>query len=65
MVSSDHFAHAVHFNLGADFRLSDEFFDLLPGEQRIIKVERNGQRIECRVDEDTLASLKMFFSAAR
>ena len=31
----------------------------------LIKVERNGQRIECRVDEEALASLKIFFSGAR
>jgi ArsR family transcriptional regulator len=28
----------------------------------LIKVERRGQRIECRVDEDTLAQVKVFFS---
>ena len=31
----------------------------------LIKVERNGQRIECRVDEETLAGLKMFFTLAK
>jgi DNA-binding transcriptional ArsR family regulator len=30
----------------------------------LIKVERNGQKIECRVDEDTLTDLKAFFSSA-
>ena len=33
-VSTDVFAHAVHFNLGAEVKLSDEYFDLLPGEAR-------------------------------
>jgi hypothetical protein len=32
------FAHAVHFNLG-DARLSDEYFDLLPGESRTVRIE--------------------------
>ncbi|MDF1525288.1 MAG: metalloregulator ArsR/SmtB family transcription factor [bacterium] len=27
----------------------------------LIKVERNGQRIQCRVDEETLAGLRIFF----
>ena len=31
----------------------------------LIKVERNGQRIECRVDEETLAGLKMFFTPGK
>lgn len=35
-ISSDAFAHALHFNLGAGIRLSDEYFDLLPGETRRI-----------------------------
>ena len=29
----------------------------------LIKVERNGQKIECRVDEETLADLQVFFSS--
>jgi beta-mannosidase len=38
-VSTDSFAHAVHFALGPDFLLSDEYFDLLPGETRCVDVE--------------------------
>jgi beta-mannosidase len=38
-VSADSFAHALHFGLGPDFLLSDEYFDLLPGETRVIKAE--------------------------
>lgn len=30
------YAHAVHFNFPCDARLSDEYFDLLPGETRIV-----------------------------
>ncbi|MBQ8249372.1 MAG: hypothetical protein IJY93_05755 [Clostridia bacterium] len=42
-VSSDIFAHAVHFDLGADAKLSDEYFDLLPSEsRRITLAEPNG-----------------------
>jgi len=37
-VTSDGFAHAVHFNLGDGIRLSDEYFDLLPGESRYIAI---------------------------
>jgi len=38
-VKADAFAHAVHFNLGSGVRLSDEYFELLPGETRRVKVE--------------------------
>ena len=38
VVKSDSYAHAVHFNLGDDIRLSDEYFDLLPGEEREVTV---------------------------
>lgn len=34
VVSSDTYAHAVHFNLDEGYVLSDEYFDLLPGEYR-------------------------------
>ncbi len=37
-VKSDSYAHAVHFGLDDSIRLSDEYFDLLPGESRIIRV---------------------------
>jgi len=33
-VASDRYAHGVHFGLDDDVRLSDEYFDLLPGEAR-------------------------------
>jgi len=38
-VSSDKYAHAVHFGLNDDVRLSDEYFDLLPGESRRITAQ--------------------------
>lgn len=41
-VSSDTFAHAVHFGLDESVRLSDEYFDLLPGERREITVWQEG-----------------------
>lgn len=37
-VRADAFAHAVHFGLDDGIRLSDEFFDLLPGEAREIRI---------------------------
>lgn len=37
-VTTDVFAHGVHFNLGDDARPSDEFFDLMPGESRTVRV---------------------------
>ncbi len=37
-VSSNTFAHAVHFNLEDSVHLSDEYFDLLPGEKRQIEI---------------------------
>ena len=39
VVHSDVYAHAVHFGLDERIRLSDEYFDLLPGETRRIVVE--------------------------
>jgi len=41
-VRAEGFAHAVHFNLPVRYRLSDEYFDLLPGEERIITVTGEG-----------------------
>ncbi len=32
------FAHAVHFDLPADIRLSDDYFDLLPGERHRVTI---------------------------
>ncbi|BBI35730.1 glycoside hydrolase family 2 protein [Cohnella abietis] len=37
-VASEAYAHAVHFGLADHVRLSDEYFDLLPGEQRDVTV---------------------------
>jgi beta-mannosidase len=37
-ISTDTFAHGVHFNLGPDYRLDDEYFDLLPGETREVTI---------------------------
>lgn len=37
-VSSAGYSHAVHFNLADDLRLSDEYFDLLPGDRRTVVV---------------------------
>lgn len=37
-VSTDVFAHAVHFGLEEGIRFSDEYFDLLPGEGRRVTI---------------------------
>lgn len=44
-VSSDAFAHAVHFGLNEEKIFSDLYFDLLPGESRRITIE-NAKEIE-------------------
>lgn len=36
---ADSFAHAVHFELPDRIRLSDHYFDMLPGEMRTITIE--------------------------
>ncbi|MFW5987979.1 MAG: glycoside hydrolase family 2 protein [bacterium] len=35
-VQADKYAHALHFNLGPNYKLSDEYFDLLPRERKKI-----------------------------
>jgi len=37
-VASTGFAHAVHFDLPDNIRLSDEYFDMLPGDSRTIEI---------------------------
>jgi beta-mannosidase len=39
-VRTDRYAHAVHLNVGDNARPSDQFFDLLPGEARTVRVPR-------------------------
>lgn len=39
-IITDKFAHAVHFNLNDEIRLSDDYFDMLPGENRKITIYR-------------------------
>ncbi len=41
-ISSDIYAHAVHIVVSDDARLSDNYFDLLPGESRKIMVQDSG-----------------------
>jgi beta-mannosidase len=41
-VSSAAFAHAVHFDLPGDVRMSDQYFDLLPGERREVRIHGGG-----------------------
>lgn len=35
-ISADTFAHAVHLEVPGDARLSDNYFDMLPGDRRIV-----------------------------
>lgn len=35
-LAADTFAHAVHLNISGDARLSDHYFDMLPGERRTL-----------------------------
>ncbi|NLG37779.1 MAG: beta-mannosidase, partial [Clostridiales bacterium] len=38
-LAADTFAHAVRLNVGGDARLSDHYFDMLPGDRRTILLE--------------------------
>lgn len=53
-VRSDVYAHAVHLVLSDDARLSDNYFDLLPGESRTIVAEDKGAG---RLNKLTLRSI--------
>jgi beta-mannosidase len=46
VVSSDKYAHGVHFGLDDDILLSDEYFDLLPKESRKITVLKNHATVD-------------------
>lgn len=47
-IASEVYCHAVHID-GADFCLSDNYFDMLPGEKRIIRVQKGaGNSFEIR-----------------
>jgi beta-mannosidase len=44
-ISTDIYAHGVHFGLDDDIKLSDEYFDLLPGEKRRIWIQNKKEEI--------------------
>ena len=44
-LSTASFAHAVHLDVPDDLRVSDHYFDMLPGEERTITVY-NGAPLE-------------------
>lgn len=44
-VRTDKFAHAIHFDLDADIKLSDDYFDLLPEEVKRVKIQINAQHL--------------------
>ncbi len=46
LVTSDMYAHAVHFGFDEKVLLSDEYFDLLPGETREIVIESGYEYIK-------------------
>ncbi|OGO81240.1 MAG: hypothetical protein A2Y21_06115 [Clostridiales bacterium GWC2_40_7] len=46
IVSSCCYAHAVHFSLSDDVKLSDEYFDLMPGEKRQIWIYNAPEGLE-------------------
>lgn len=43
-VHTDSFAHGVHFGLDSDIHLSDEYFDLLPGESKEITIYQGAEK---------------------
>ena len=45
-VTCNCYAHAVHFNLDDDIRLSDEYFDLLPGNAKLVRIYEAADRLE-------------------
>lgn len=53
-VTTDVFAHAVHFGIEENTRLSDSYFDLLPGETREVRVEGAG------ITEESLQPRSLF-----
>ncbi len=59
-VDSSSFAHAVHFDVAADYRLSDHYFDLLPHQSKTVTIY-GGADLE---DED-LAPRHVFADAGR
>ena len=43
-LTSQTYAHAVHLNLPSDYHLSDNYFDMLPGETRFVRIENGAGR---------------------
>ncbi|HUX52680.1 MAG TPA: glycoside hydrolase family 2 protein, partial [Spirochaetia bacterium] len=48
-VKSQRFAHAVHFGLPWEVEASDEYFDLLPGEERRITLTASNDKLPATV----------------
>jgi len=44
-ISTDKFAHGVHFGIDEDIISSDKYFDLLPGEKRKIRIQGRKRKI--------------------
>lgn len=45
-LSSNHYAHAVHFNLPDEVKLSDDYFDMLPGESKCVVIDDAFEEVE-------------------
>jgi beta-mannosidase len=61
-ISSDKFAHAVHFGLSPVFLLSDEYFDLLPGESRTISIEiKEGREVSLPSLDELIMNCRSVF----
>jgi beta-mannosidase len=55
-VKSASFAHAVHFDLPGDVRLSDHYFDLLPDERREVRIYGAGGQASLQLVASALGS---------
>ena len=47
-ITSKTYAHAVHLNVPSNYRLSDNYFDMLPGEIRFVRIE-NGAGLDVKI----------------
>ena len=54
-IASTGWAHALHFDLPDGLRADDEWFDLLPGEERLVTIRAGGPR----ADAEKLAGLNL------
>jgi beta-mannosidase len=48
VIESDGFSHGVHFDLDDETKLSDEYFDMLPGEIKKVYIKNTGKDIDIK-----------------